>query len=84
MPIEPPIDKTNKMTSAPIEDSVQHGHSPSLIRVFTVRMKYIGPLTTYWAHSKDPDQTGRMPRLIWVFAVRKCSFVCFVVRLLKY
>ena len=29
-------DKTNKMTCAPIEDSDQPGHSPSLIRVFTV------------------------------------------------
>ena len=25
-------------------------------------------LATNWAHSKDSDQTGRMPRLIWVFA----------------
>ena len=28
--------------------------------------------------SKDSDQTGRMPRLIWVFAGRTCRFVCFV------
>ena len=40
----------------------------------------IGPFATYWAHSKDSDQTGRMPRLIWVFAVRICHFVGFVVR----
>ena len=26
------------------------------------------------------DQTGRMPRLIWVFAGRKCHFVGFVMR----
>ena len=32
-----------------------------------VHMK-IGPFTTYWAHKEDSDQTGRMPRLIWVFA----------------
>ena len=25
------------------------------------------PLATHWAHSKNSDQTGRMPRLIWVF-----------------
>ena len=30
----------------------------------------LGPLATYWAHSKDSDQTGRIPRLIWVFAGR--------------
>ena len=26
------------------------------------------PLATHRAHSEDSDQTGRMPRLIWVFA----------------
>ena len=36
---EPPYDQTNKMTSAPSEDSDQPGHPPSLIRVFAVRMK---------------------------------------------
>ena len=30
----------------------------------------IGSLATNWAHSKDSGQTGRMPRLIWVFAGR--------------
>ena len=28
----------------------------------------IGSVTTHWTHSEDSDQTGRMPRLIWVFA----------------
>ena len=27
-------------------------------------------LATHWAHSEDSDQTGRMPRLIWVSAER--------------
>ena len=30
------------------------------------------------ADSKDSDQTGRMSRLIWVFAGRICHFACFV------
>ena len=30
----------------------------------------IGASATHWAHSEDFDQTGRMPRLIWVFAGR--------------
>ena len=38
---EPPHDKTNKMACAPSEDSDQAGHPPSLIRVFTVRMKKV-------------------------------------------
>ena len=32
--------------------------------------KKLGALATHWAHSEDSDQTGRMPRLIWVFAGR--------------
>ena len=28
----------------------------------------LGSLATQWAHSEDSYQTGRMPRLIWVFA----------------
>ena len=68
--IELPHDKTNKMACAPSEDSDQPGHLPSLIRVFAVRMMKLGPLPTYWAHTKDFDQTGQIPRLIWVFAAR--------------
>ena len=34
-------------------------------------------LATHWAHSKDSDQTGQMPRLIWVFAGRTYHFVGF-------
>ena len=30
--------------------------------------RWLGSLATHWAHSEDSDQTGRMPRLIWVFA----------------
>ena len=30
----------------------------------------LGSLATHWAHSEDSDQTGGMPRLIWVFAWR--------------
>ena len=33
---------------------------------------------THWAHCEDSDQTGRMPRLIWVFAGRTDHFVGFV------
>ena len=33
-------------------------------------------LATHWAHSEDSDQTGQMPRLIWVFA--GCKVILFV------
>ena len=36
---EPPHDKTNKMACAPSKDSDQPEHLPSLIKIFTVRMK---------------------------------------------
>ena len=36
------------------------------------------------ADSEDSDQTGRMPRLIWVFAGRTCHLVGFVMRQLKF
>ena len=35
------------------------------------------------ADSEDSDQTGRMPRLIWLFAGRTCHFVGFDMRRLK-
>ena len=35
------------------------------------------------ADSEDSDQTGRLPRLIWVFAGCTCHFVVFVMRWLN-
>ena len=46
--------------------------------------KKLRSLATHWAHSEDSDQTGWMPRLIWVFAGCTCHFVGFVVRRLFY
>ena len=59
--------------------SAQSDHSPSLSA-----WRKLGPLATHWAHSEDSDQTGWMPRLIWVFAGRTCHFVGFVTRWLKF
>ena len=33
-------------------------------------------LAIHWVHSEDADQTGRMPRLIWVFA--GCTLILLV------
>ena len=35
----------------------------------------LGSLATHWAQSEDSDQTGRMPRLIWVFPGRTVIFL---------
>ena len=58
----------------------QPGHPPSLIRVFAVHMRKAESLAIIRAHSEASDQTGRMPRLICVFAGRKGHFVGFVMR----
>ena len=44
----------------------------------------LGSLVTHWVHREDSDQTGWMPRLIWVFAGHPCHFAGFVMRWLKY
>ena len=70
---EPPHDKTNKVACAPSEDSDQPDQSS------LSAWRKLGSLATHWANSKDSDQTGRMPKLIWVFAERTCHFVGFVI-----
>ena len=61
---EPPHDKTNNMACAPREDSDQPGQS-SLCAQWVAKVP-----TLRHVDSKDSDQTGQMPRLIWVFAGR--------------
>ena len=75
--IEPPHDKTNQMACAPSEDSAQPGHSPSLIRVFAVRMKKA------WVLSYPLSAQRKLwypSSLIWVFPGRTDQFVGFVMR----
>ena len=77
---------TNKTACAPSEDWDQPGHPPSLIRVFAVHMKTACSLSyPMIERTAKTDQTGRMPRLIWVFTGRTCHFVGSVVtRWLKF
>ena len=53
---------------APSEDSDQSGHPPSLIRDSLCAQWVAKDQRVLHADGEDPDQTGRMPRLIWVFA----------------
>ena len=73
-------DKTNKMTCAPSEDSDQPGHSPSLIRVFTVRIKKACVLSSplsgqqrLWSDWTDAQADLSLRML-------HCHFVGFVMR----
>ena len=40
-------------------------------------MKKAWVLNSHWAHSEDSGQTGRIPRLIWVFAWRTYHYFFF-------
>ena len=63
--------KTSKMTCVPSEVSDQPGHSPSLIRIFPVRMKKAWVLSYPLSAQRRLWSDWKMPRLIWVFAGRK-------------
>ena len=67
----PAHDKTYEMSCVPSKDSAW---SESLLCPLWVAKD---PIFLH-ADSEDSDQTGRMPRLIWVFAGRTCHFVRFV------
>ena len=63
-------DKMNRMICAPRETQISLGICPVWPESSLSAWRKHGPLATNRAHSKDSDQTGRMPRLIWVFAER--------------
>ena len=70
-------DKTNKMSVRPAKTQISLGIPPIWSE---------SPLCAQWVHvakdprflhadSEDSDQTGRMPRLIWVFAGRTATLL---------
>ena len=67
---EPRHDKTNKMAVRPAKTQISLGIRPVWSESSLSAWRSIGSLATHWVHSEDSDQTGRMPRLIWVFAGR--------------
>ena len=62
--LEPWHDKTNKVTICPVWS------------IFASAWRKLVSLATHWAHGEDSDQTGRMPRLIWVLA--GCTVISLV------
>ena len=74
---EPRHDKTNKMAVRPAKTQISLGIRPVWSESSLSAWRNLGSLATHWAHSGDSGQTGRMPRLIWVFAGRT-HFVGFV------
>ena len=67
---ESPHDKTNKVTVRPAKTQISLGIRPVWSESSLPAWRNLGSLATHWAHREDSDQTGRMPRLIWVFAGR--------------
>ena len=77
---EPPHDTAYKMKVRPAKTQIILGISPvwsesSLCAQWVAK----DPMFLY-ADSEDSDQTGRMPRLMWVFAGRTYHFVGFGTR----
>ena len=72
---EPRHDKTNKMSMRPPKTQMSLGIRPVWSESSLSAWRNLGSLATHWAHSEDSDQTGRMPRLIWVFAGRTVTLL---------
>ena len=70
-----PHDKTNEVTVRPVKTQISLGIRPVWSASSLSAWRKLGSLATHWAHSEDPDQTGRIPRLIWVFAWRTLTLL---------
>ena len=60
--------KPTKWHVRPMKTQISQGICPVWSESSLSAWRNLGSLATHWAHSKDSDQTGRMPRLIRVFA----------------
>ena len=65
---EPPRDKTNKMTVRPAKTQICLGIRPVCSESSLCAQWVVKDPNFLYADSKDSDQTGRVLRLIWVFA----------------
>ena len=87
-----PHDRTNKMTLHPAKTQISLGIHPVWLELGIHPVWLESSLCTQWVakdpsflhvDSEDSDQTGQMPRLIWVFAGQTYHFVGYVVRRFK-
>ena len=60
--------KPTKWHVRPAKTQISLGIRPVSSESSLSTWRKLGSLATHWAHSEDSNQTGRMPRLIWVFA----------------
>ena len=72
---EPRHDKTNKMSVRPAKTQISLGIRPVWSQSL-LWAQWVAKDTSFLrADSEDSDQTGRMPRLIWVFAGRTLNLL---------
>ena len=72
---EPPHDKAKKWHVRPAKTQISLGIRPVWSESSLCARRKLGSSSTHWAHIEDSDQTGRTPRLVWVFAGRKVSLL---------
>ena len=72
---EPPHDKTNKMAVCPAKTQISLGIRPVWSESLLSAWRKLGSLAIHWTHSEGSEQTGRMPRLIWVFVGRTTTLL---------
>ena len=71
------VRKKYLLTYASNEDSNQPAHPRSLTEAFRCVNEHFLSLAIQGASSEDSDQPARMRRLIWIYAGRTYSKVCF-------
>ena len=72
---EPPHDKTKKMTVRPAKTQMSLGIHPVWSESSLCAQWVAKDPSFFYEDSEDSDQTGRMPRLIWVFAGRTVTLL---------
>ena len=80
---EPWHDKTNKMSVCPLKTQISLGIHPVWSESLLCAQWVAKDPMFLHADSEDSDQTGRMPKLIWVFA-GPTHFLGFVMSWLSY
>ena len=73
--------KPTKWLARPAKTQIRLSICPVWSEPSLSTWRNIGPIASHWAHGKDSDQTGWMPRLIWVFTGGTGHFVGLVTRL---
>ena len=81
---EPRHDKTNKMSVRPAKTQISLGIRPVWSESLLCTQWVAKDPSFLHVDSEDSDQTGRMSRLIWVFAGRTATLLVFVMARLKW